>query len=191
MKVMLRLTGVEPLLMHSDRLSDPLDPSAIALREVTSKRKKTDDDHREMARLEWRGSLYWSERSGTFIPGRNIEKCLIEGARISRLGRQVERGLFVLTNEARLQYDGPQDPDALWLDERFRDRRSVGVTRSRVMRTRPIFPEWSLEVEAELDTSVLGLEELRRIASEAGRQVGLGDFRPRYGRFTATIEPAE
>jgi hypothetical protein len=191
MKVRITITGIEPLLMHSDRLSDPLDPSAMALREVTKKRVKTDDDHREMARLEWRGSLYWSERSGVHIPGRNIEKCFIEGARISRAGRQVERGLFVLTNEAPLSYDGPKEMDALWLDERFRDRRSVGVGPRRVMRTRPIFPDWSVDVEAELDTSVLGMEELRRIASEAGRQIGLGDFRPRYGRFTATVESAE
>jgi hypothetical protein len=191
MKVRLTITGVEPLLMHSDRLSDPLDPWAMKLHEVSSKRKKTDDDHREMARLEWRGSLYWSERSGPYIPGRNIEKCLVEGARISRAGRQVERGLFVLTNEASLRYDGPTDPEELWKDERFRDRRSVGVAQRRVMRTRPVFPEWSMAVEAELDTSVLGLDELGRIAQEAGRQVGLGDFRPRYGRFTATVEPGE
>ena len=56
MKVRLTLTGVEPLLMHSDRLSDPLDPHAMALREVSSKRKKTDDDHREMARLSGAGA---------------------------------------------------------------------------------------------------------------------------------------
>jgi hypothetical protein len=190
MKVRLQLQGVEPLLMHSDRLSDPLDPHAMALREVTSKRRKTDDDHREMARLEWRGSLYWSDRTGVYIPGRNIEKCLIEGARISRMGRQVERGLFVLSNEAKLEYDGPSDLDKLWADERFRDRRSVGVGARRVMRTRPLFPEWTTTVEAELDTAVLGLEDLKRIANEAGRQVGLGDFRPRYGRFLATVAAA-
>ena len=78
---------------------------------------------------------------------------------MTRAGRQVERGLFVLTNEASIRYDGPTDPEELWNDERFRDRRSVGIGQRRVMRTRPVFPEWSVEVEAELETAILSLDE--------------------------------
>jgi hypothetical protein len=57
LKITLRLVGVGPMLMHSSRLADPLDPQSKALSKVTSKRHKTDADHHRIAELEWFGSL--------------------------------------------------------------------------------------------------------------------------------------
>ena len=67
-----KITGVSPLLMHSDRFANPLDKATKAHKELTAKRKKTDADHEAIAKSEWLGSLYWRDDIGPFIPGQNF-----------------------------------------------------------------------------------------------------------------------
>ena len=43
--IKVKLSGSSALLMHSDRFANPLDPLTKAHKELTGKRKKTDDDH--------------------------------------------------------------------------------------------------------------------------------------------------
>ena len=62
------------------------------------------------------------------------------------------------------------------------------VGQSRTMRTRPQFRQWSASTEAELDTTVLELADLNRIGSTTGLYIGVGDWRPRYGRFAFLAE---
>lgn len=47
------LTGVAPLLQHNGQTTDPLNPFSRAMSEISSKRKKTEADHRERDRLEF------------------------------------------------------------------------------------------------------------------------------------------
>lgn len=186
-----RLTcvGTEALLMHNARLSNPLDEVAKMMKLVTSKRTKTEEDHLELARLEHWGGLYMDSNLGPFIPGQNFERCLVDAARITKSGKKIERGVFVTSNVNPLSYDGPRDLDGLWKDENFRHQASVKVGTSRVTRTRPHFKEgWEVYAEGVYDASVINLEELGQIAGTAGRMIGLGDWRPRFGRFTATVE---
>ncbi len=188
MKVRISITGTAPLLMHNIRLADKLDPVAKALHEISSKRKKTEDDLIQMARLEFEGGLYLHPVLGPYLPGANIEKAIVEGARITKQGKQVERGLFVTDNEVPLIYAGPRTVEAMWEDDNFRSTLAVRVGQSRVMRMRPMFRSWAVDADAEVDPGLLSIETLRSIAADAGSMVGLGDFRPRYGRFTATVD---
>jgi len=55
----------------------------------------------------------------------------------------------------------------------------------RIMRTRPIFRNWSALAVIEYESSLLNLEQVDRWIQTAGVQVGICDWRPRYGRFTA------
>lgn len=183
------MTGVRPLLMHSARLANPLDTTVKALKAISSKRAKTDDDHIEMARLEYAGSLYINADLGPYIPGENIERCLVDGGKITKKGTAITRALFIKTDINPLLYRGPRDVDGLWLDENFRHVASVKVQQNRVMRTRPMFQTWTVEAEGVLDTSILAEDELCSIAETAGNMIGLGDYRPRFGRFTVTVEP--
>lgn len=189
MKIRVTMTGTSPLLMHSDRLSDPLNPYSKALKAFSSKRTKTDDDHAQMARVEWEGGAYHDPTIGPYIPAANVHRSLVEGARLTKRGRHVERGLVPAGDGLLpLLYDGPRDLEGLYADGRFVSRMSAGVNAARVMRTRPIFPSWSLEMEAIVDPGQLDLEEISTIAEQAGSMVGICDFRPRYGRFVSTVE---
>lgn len=188
MKVRMTLEGTAPLLCHNVRLSNPLDPIVRAMKEISGKRKKTDEDLERLARLEFEGGLYLDDEMGPYLPGANVEKCMVEAGRVTRQGKQVERGLFVTDMEVPLIYQGPRDTEGLWGNLQFRSMMSVKVGTSRIMRCRPLFPEWAVEVNATMDPAQLNLDTLQAIMSDAGQMVGLGDYRPRYGRFSGTVE---
>lgn len=188
MKVRLSIVGTAPLLMHSARLSDPLDPVAKQLKAISSKRTKTEDDQVEMARIEFEGGMYFDEVAGPYIPSINVHRCLVEAGRINKLGRHTERGVVIMDEICPLGYTGPRTIEGLWEDKNFVSRLSVGVTTSRVMRTRPQFPKWALECDFLVDTGQLDLNQLTDIAEKAGAMIGLGDYRPRFGRFNVTVQ---
>lgn len=73
------------------------------------------------------------------------------------------------------------------------DSRPVVVGRARVIRSRPRFDEWGAEFHITIldpetwidpfDEEYSGGGILRDIIDAAGRFKGVGDFRPRFGRF--------
>jgi hypothetical protein len=183
----IRLEGEEnePLIMHNGLLADREYEWTKRLSAVTGKRKKTDEDHAAVAELEWRGGLYYDPELGPYLPGDNVRRSLLDAARLSKEGKNIERGVLRLTKRNRLQYDGPRDPEKLWADPRFRHRAMVKVSTSKVARTRPQFLGWSATVTIDFDTAVLDSRDLLRIAQAAGQFIGIGDGRPFYGgRFT-------
>jgi hypothetical protein len=184
----LDITGTAPLLMHSARLSDPLDPATRAMAKVSGKRKKTDDDHAELARLEHVGSLYLDADLGPYVPGANIEACLFRAASKYKLMSALKTALLVPEEVNPLAYRGPRDPAGLWADKAFVHRASVKVGTSRVIRTRPVFHAWALTASGSLDTEVVDPDAFAQIVETAGRLIGLGDWRPRYGRFEAELK---
>jgi hypothetical protein len=186
-KLTLRLTGVPPgLLVHNEQLADPLSAAAQWLDELTrlTKKQKTPDILMETGRREWRGGLYLSEDGRVVIPANMVHGLAIAGARKSKLGKETEAGIIPAEPEYPLEYDGPKDIDALWADGRFVDRRGVRVGRAKVQRTRPIFRAWSLTVTYLVDSSIVEPKKVVKALEDAGQRVGLGDFRPRFGRFT-------
>jgi hypothetical protein len=182
------LTGTDALLMHNARLANPLDPAAKALKRLTGKRNKTDDDYAELAHVEFAGAMYFDAGIGPYLPADNIWRCLYDAAKKHKKGPRVKEGLFIATNVNPLAYSGPRDLDRLWADENFRHYASVKVGTSRLPRCRPVFRQWKVAADGVLDTNVLDLEELRQIAETAGQLIGLGDWRPRFGRFDAVVE---
>ena len=51
------------------------------------------------------------------------------------------------------------------------------------MRTRPIFNDWSAVIHLDFEDSILNESDVVDFATKAGAVVGVGDWRPRYGRF--------
>jgi len=178
----LTIKSTRPLIMHSDRLADPLDSAAKEVKRLTRKRNKTDEDHELLARTEFFGGIYFDEVAGPYIPGANVFKCLVEGARKTKQGKQVEQGMLIKDDVIALGYKGPRTVEELYA-ARFFYRASVKVGASRIMRVRPWFPEWAAEVIGTLDTAIMELTDLESIATTAGMLIGLGERRPLYGRF--------
>lgn len=190
MEFRITLRGTEALLMHNVRLANPMDSFAKRMKDVTSKRSKTDEDHAELARLEFLGGLYHHAEVGPYIPGENIERCLVDAGKVTKSGTKVTRGVFITSNINPLSYSGGtgRSAEELWEDENHRHYASVRVMANRVMRCRPMFNNWAVEAVGTLDPSIINLSELQSIARTAGSMIGIGDYRPRFGRFEATIE---
>lgn len=66
------------------------------------------------------------------------------------------------------------------------DRRPVVIQRARIIRERPRFDKWELSFEFEVADEQLPTEVIRRILEHAGNRKGIGDYRPRFGRFMVT-----
>jgi hypothetical protein len=162
---------------------------------LTSKRKKTDEDNAQIARLEWYGGLYAEPfgPKGEMIvvePTAKVRKCLVGAARISKLGKSLERALSFSSLYVPLEHDGPADIDELFATPRFRSRLSVGVGQKRVMRVRPQFYPWALTLEGVfIEDAGINWDEFVRILDLAGVCEGIGDNRVNgYGRFTGAVE---
>lgn len=182
-KLEVTLVGAAPLLMKNGLLADPGWEGTKELKALTGKRKKTDDDLLAIREAEWRRSLYLDMDGRVAIPSDNILALVVEGARKSKLGKQAQSGVYEAQAFYPLQYEGPKDIGKLYQQSRFVDVRSVVVQRARVMRTRPKFDQWSLPIQLLVETSVIETRDVLAALSAAGHVVGLGDFRPRFGRF--------
>lgn len=186
-QIKVKIKGLSPLLMHSDRFANPLDKATKAHKELTGKRKKTDADHEAIAKSEWLGSLYYNPAIGPFIPGQNLDATLQEAAKLQKLGKRFKQAVTVIENEVPLQYKGPRDPEALF-EAGFIDVRGVKVSMAKLMRCRPKFNEWAAEFTVAYNEDVLNVEELKKAIQDAGTLIGVCDYRPRFGKFTAEVQ---
>lgn len=182
----LRIKGTSPLMMHSDKLANPLHPATKLHKELTSKRKKTDEDHLAIARSEFIAGAYFDEGAGFFVPGANFDATFLAGAKLQKLGTHWKRGAVVMTDRANLHFSGPATPELLWEDQRFVDCRGVKVGQAKVMRYRPIFLEWGADLEVAINVDVLNIEEAKKAIDDAGMLIGVCEYRPRFGRFEVT-----
>lgn len=183
----LRIVGTSPLMMHSDKLANPLLPETKTHKELTGKRKKTDDDHVAIARSEFVSGLYYTKQDGVFIPAQNFDATFWAGAKLQKLGVHWRRGALVMTDRAKLLYDGPKTPEKLWEDARFVDCRGVRVGAAKLMRYRPVFHDWATELEVAINTDVINLEEAKKAITDAGALIGTCEYRPRFGRFSVAF----
>jgi hypothetical protein len=54
---------------------------------------------------------------------------------------------------------------------------------AKIMRYRPIFRNWSLSATVVVNEDVVNINEVKKALVDAGALIGLGDYRPRFGRF--------
>ncbi len=169
--------------MHNGQMANPLNKWAKLMKQVSSKRAKTDADYEEMARIEFLASLYMAV-DGPVVPANVIDAMLVNAAKKSKEGTLAKSGAFCL-DHARLDYEGPRTANDLWADESFRHVALVRVGMARVARTRPVFNVWSAIVSVNIEPALVNPTRVDDWMVVAGQQVGIGDWRPQYGRFQA------
>ncbi len=152
------------------------------MKKLTGKRGKTTADLDQLAKLEFIGGLYVNTELGVHLPAEVIESALNGGARKFKEGQQARSGMYII-NPSKLIFDGPQEPEEMFADGRFTFQKMVVVQRSRILRTRPIFENWSADVTVSYENSVVDLEQIQKWFVPASQIVGFCDWRPRYGRF--------
>jgi hypothetical protein len=192
--VKVRLSGEEdlPLIMHSSALANPLGVASKELKAISSKRKKVDADHEEMARLEFKGALYLGREGRIIIPKNVLDAVILAGAKKSKRGTAFKSQVFC-KKSPELNYEKKDESltghdliKYLLEDEDFRLVVPVCVGQSTIMRTRPKFNNWSLDTEFEYFGEV-DRDAVVKALEDAGKTGGIGDWRPRYGRFSVEV----
>lgn len=180
------ITGTTGLIVHNGQLANPLHPIVKQMKKITAKKKKTEEDHEELARLEWYGSLYLGDKGEPVMPGECLEALIRSGAKKTRQGKDVQSSVLV-DGLIPIQYEGPKNIDKLWaMGDKFAISVPVKVVSAKVIRTRPIFRSWKLTFDVKFGPDVIDVADLDGFIVTAGEMCGLCDWRPRYGRFEVT-----
>ena len=180
------LTGELPLLMSSDNGLNPRNEMAKQVRALYTKgKKRTAEDDEELARLEYRLKLYYDPTIGLYIPGENIETCLFQASKQQRKGQDFKRAVTAIDACCPLKHSGPTTPEGLWADPAYRLEKGMPARAGRLWLVIPSFPDWQVTCEFMVDDELVDEEMFREALRFAGKYVGLGAERPRYGSFTA------
>lgn len=184
------LTGKTTLLMKN---VDGADPDNSIVREIGKlnalKSKITDDQRAERDFLKWKVSLYWDDVDGPVMPAANVFRSIQQAAGLTRNGKDIERGLIILSVQSRLEFPGKRDIASLWNGGTgiHVDRRMAKVNRAPIVTVRPSFPEWSCSFDFDLDEDVMSLEDFAWLAEKAGRLIHIGDYRRFFGAYAVQV----
>jgi hypothetical protein len=194
-KLTVHLKGISPLIMHCDKLCNPMHPDSKRLKEISSIRGKKDEHYIAMSEIEWFGALYYDEEVGLHLTSKVLLGCFQAAARKFKLGKAT-KAIFIdcAVGVPLLGYE-KMTPDKLWaLKNKAGEQthvfyNTVVVGMSRVVRTLPIFQKWELKFDLYLNTELLSEKQLATILNTAGFEFGFCELRPEnasgtYGRFT-------
>ena len=186
-----KIIGISPLMVHNERLANPMDPVTRELKKLTQQKSKSDELLEQIMKLEWLGGLYLGEDGKAAMPGDNLIACLKEGARKRKKGKEFAAGVLPSETSFALQYEGPKEPEAMWGAGKFLDYRGVVIGGRRLMRARPIFCAWSLDVAFFFDPDIVNHDDIIEALTIAGERVGLCERRPSkggsFGRFVVEV----
>jgi len=167
-----RVVGVADLLLHR------WNTEAVGIKAAApknSKAKRSDD-------LD--SYVYRNDHDEICIPGEYVRQSIINAARFQadpRSPRKSALDLFKagVTSLTELAGLGTSEWD-------YEDRRRVQVQRSAITRVRPAMRSgWQADISLMIILpEYIGIEWLHEVATTAGRIIGVGDFRPTYGRYS-------
>lgn len=173
-RVLVELEGTSPLLFHRWN-NESVEAKSKAKK--GSAEKKTDD-------IE---SFLWRDDNGTVcIPGEYIRQAVIHAAKYEQDPRSPRKSMMDLMKAAlvsltELCSTGLKEPDYI-------DKRRVVIQRNAVTRSRPALKEgWKVKAILMVNLpEYVEAQKLNALLQQAGRIIGLADFRPSFGRFTVT-----
>jgi len=132
---------------------------------------------------DWEKSLYKDDEIGCYVPSKQLRACLVKAAVNfpikSKGGRKTYKDLVNATVEI--------EPDKIPLDKDKQDSihgEWVRIGRNQIWRERPLFAKgWKVNFEIVIFDEQMPVNILKEILDYGGRFVGVGDWRPHFGRF--------
>ncbi len=170
-QIEIELTGIAPLLQHR------FDTENHGVN--TPKNKKKVYDPKEEAEK----CLYRNPNGGIYQPAEHIFQSMVKASVDFKYEKKrsykdvITSGIVVSPEEIPLITEGDYEIDA----------RGVVIQRARVIRWRPRFSKWKLRFTINiLDDENISIPVVKDILEKAGSSKGIGDYRPRFGRFMVT-----
>lgn len=184
MKIDVRIEGITPLLMN--RFSDEAEIAT-----TSGHAPAFQAGIRGTPREQAMRTAYRDANSGElYVPGPNVFAALVEAGKFHRLGRNrvttqksslVPAGLLV--SELMI----PLGTTHYEVDSR---RVRIPATGGCVMRHRARIDKWEASFSLDVDETVFSAPFVRTLVDDAGKKVGLGDYRPAtrgpFGRFSVS-----
>lgn len=130
--------------------------------------------------------VYRNEAGEICLPGEYLRQSIIMAAKFRQDPRSPRKSAMDLFKAAVISLTDLASLGATEWD--FEDRRRVTVQRNGITRIRPAMREgWKATVQLMVNIpEYVSPTLLRSVLDDAGRLVGVGDFRPTYGRFTVS-----
>jgi hypothetical protein len=184
MEIKVTVKGITPLLMNRfTEANEVAVSSGTRATFATSGKRGTPREQAEpKAYADKEGTLY--------VPGPNIFAAIIAAGVFHKAGKSK-----LTTQKSSLIPAGLMVIDlvcSLGTKEWEVDSRSVVIpsTGGRIMCHRPRVDDWSLSFTIDLDETMFAPDLIRAIIDDAGKKIGLGDYRPSrkgpFGRFVVT-----
>lgn len=134
---------------------------------------------------------YLTEDGKLYYPTTNIYACIVEAGKFHKDGKVKVTTARSSLIPAGVMIEGEsvffKEPDTWEVDSRAVVVPSTG---GRIVAHRPRLDNWCLEFVLELDLKMFSPKFIRELIDDAGKKVGLGDFRPArkgiFGRFVVT-----
>ena len=173
-----KVEGIAPLLIHK------MTTEETAKIEGTSKKisGKKAEDPKQVAE----SYLYLTNDGKPYVPSEYFYGAMVKVAsnfRIPGKGKKTYKGLI------KSAIDIVPDVILIKGGDWVVDTRTVvnpNTRGNRMIRHRPKFVNWYCEFEIVILDEQLSPDVVKEILEYAGRYNGIGDYRPRFGRFTVT-----
>src|SRR5260221_2347098 len=161
--VHVRIEGISPLLVNQfhEEAADEATTGVHARRERLSPQEDATK------------RLYPQNGNGPMFPAENIRQSIIGASSRTKIGRR-----SATTDVAAAVYIFPE---MLSLEGEWHvDSRAVVIpaTKGRITRHRPMFNDWSISFDLQINVDLIDQRTVKEIVENAGALVGVGDFRP-------------
>lgn len=196
MKISVTIQGLTPLLMN--RFTEAAEIAISGGTAVTFKGDKG------TPRQQAEPKRYADPSGALYIPGANIFACLIAAGTFHKAGKSKLTTMKTSLIPAGLMVEDLicplHDAEGAPLTDWEVDSRSVVIpsTGGRIMCHRPRVDGWQCTFTVDLDETMFTPNLIRAVIDDAGKKIGLGDYRPArkgpFGRFAVvkweTVEAA-
>ena len=182
-----RLSG-DCIMLQNIQTANPRNKYAVRLKQLSGdkKRKGADIDAimDEISDVEVESCLYFNDDLGIHLPAANIRASLIDGAKLSKLGRDIDRYCMV-GGDSKLIYPGPQTIQGIVEDPEHRYDAIVKVGMAKVPKSRAIFRDWSCDIDVHyMADNKMDARLIKKCMTDAGMFCGIGASRRLgFGRF--------
>lgn len=185
--IKVRITGTSPMLLNNPQTVDPFNEYKIAMKKITSKTRKTDEDLLKLRDIEVRAKLYWDDDTGIYIPSNWVIAAIGQNSNaLCKIGKAKIRGaVTVMTDKIKLEFERDnlvKTPTDIVNNPFFRHLMIVKQGQVRIPKCAPIFHKWSFETVIETDPSIINIADIIHILTHSAKYGGFGDFRPTFGR---------
>lgn len=136
----------------------------------------------EYQRLSFECSLYRNSK-GLYQPAEHILQSMIHaGSKIKFKGRQMHGSVLNGGIQIRpMEIPHPKKDKPVYFSK------WAVIDDNRIWKTRAMFPVgWTLKFQIEVLNDALNFDSLKEILESAGIYQGLGDWRPKYGKYVVT-----